>query len=90
MPFATSHGVELYYECSGDGLPIVFSHGLGGHVAQVQALFAGVGGIRLALYDNRTHGRSADTGDLSTLNFRGMAGDMAAVMDAAFRAQTRK
>ncbi len=83
MPFATSHGVPVYYECSGEGRPVVFSHGLGGQLANAQTLFAGASGLRLLLYDNRTHGRTPDAGDPSTLTFQDMAEDMAAVMDAA-------
>jgi len=80
MPCLKSHGADLYYEEHGSGRPFLFSHGLGGHFNQVLPLVQGLDGVRLILYDNRTHGRTPDAGEPQTLTFDGLADDAAAIL----------
>jgi pimeloyl-ACP methyl ester carboxylesterase len=75
-------GLDFYYEEHGTGLPLVFSHGLGGNLTHVQELFGDLPGVRLIVYDNRGHGRTATIGDPARLNFSEMAEDMAALLDS--------
>ena len=35
MPFAISHGVRLYYETAGEGVPVVFVHEFSGDLTQL-------------------------------------------------------
>lgn len=59
MPFAHVNGVQLYYETSGKGRPVVFVHGFGCGIRswdpQVRALFRE---YRVVAYDVRGHGLS--------------------------------
>lgn len=83
MPNVPSHGAGIYYEEHGSGGPFLFSHGLGGHLNQILPLVQELEGIRLILYDNRTHGRTPEAGEPGTLTFDGMADDAAAVLTHA-------
>jgi pimeloyl-ACP methyl ester carboxylesterase len=51
-------GLRLAGKDIGDGLPVVFQHGLGGHEAQVAEVFPERGGLRRLTLDCRGHGRS--------------------------------
>lgn len=73
--------IEFYFEEYGEGSPFVFSHGLGGNLAQMRELIGDLPDVRLILYDNRGHGRTSQTGDPARLNFSVMADDMAALLD---------
>jgi len=59
LPVANINGVELYYESSGEGVPLVFAHGGGGNLLQwtYQAPHFSER-ARVITFDNRGHGRS--------------------------------
>jgi len=59
MPHANVNGVKLYYEDTGQGLPLVFAHGGGGSLLQwaFQLPFFSKRHRAIA-YDSRGHGRS--------------------------------
>jgi pimeloyl-ACP methyl ester carboxylesterase len=80
MPYLRLHGANLYYEVHGDGVPLIFSHGLGGSVQHVQNTVSGLH-AKLILYDNRAHGRTVTHRDSPPLSFSLMASDMAALLD---------
>ncbi len=74
---ALSFGFEEY----GSGIPLIFSHGLGGNLTQMRDLIGPLEGVRVIVYDNRGHGRTSGVGDPDKLTFACMADDMAAVLD---------
>lgn len=53
------------YDSGGDGLPVVFQHGLCGDVGQVAEAFPGDAGLRLVALECRGHGGSDAGEDLS-------------------------
>ena len=59
MPFVRSHDTEIYYESEGEGPPILFAHGGGGHAA---SWFGQVAHFRKShrciVFDHRGFGRS--------------------------------
>lgn len=69
------------FEEYGSGIPLIFSHGLGGNLTQMRDLIGPLDGLRVIVYDNRGHGRTSGTGDPGKLTFACMADDMAAVLD---------
>ena len=81
MPSVTSAGADIYYEDSGEGIPILFAHGAGGNAAiwfeQVAALSDR---YRCVTFDHRLFARSpADPSTLSSEQFRD---DALAILDA--------
>jgi pimeloyl-ACP methyl ester carboxylesterase len=81
MAFLERDGLKFNFEVFGAGIPLIFSHGLGGNLAQMRDLIGPMEGARVILYDNRGHGRTAGPLDPANLNFDAMADDMAAVLD---------
>lgn len=79
MPYFRRDNIDFYFEQSGSGRPLIFSHGLGGNISRVQDLQK-LSGVRLIIYDNRAHGRSRPLGDPAKLTFEEMADDMAALL----------
>jgi len=73
--------VDFHFEEYGSGTPLIFSHGLGGNLAQVQEELGELPSVRLILYDNRGHGRSSATAGTARPSFSRMAADMAALLD---------
>jgi pimeloyl-ACP methyl ester carboxylesterase len=81
MPFQRVHGVKLYYEAHGEGAPLLFIPGLGGHVAETPYLTAAYSPhVRYVVYDNRGCGRS-DKPD-EEYSIAAFADDAAALLDA--------
>jgi pimeloyl-ACP methyl ester carboxylesterase len=74
-------GLQFNYEEYGSGIPLIFSHGLGGNLTQARELIGTLEGVRVVIYDNRGHGSTSGTVDGNTLTFACMADDMAAVLD---------
>lgn len=81
MPFLERDGLRLNFEEFGAGVPLIFSHGLGGNLSQMRDLIGPMEDVRVILYDNRGHGRTTGGADPAQLNFDSMADDMAAVLD---------
>ena len=81
MAYFRHSEVDFHFEEYGRGTPLIFSHGLGGNLAQVQEELGELPGVRLILYDNRGHGRSSATAGTARPSFSRMAADMAALLD---------
>jgi pimeloyl-ACP methyl ester carboxylesterase len=81
MVYSSRDSIEFYYEVHGSGMPLVFSHGLGGDTSQAWELLQDLPAVKLIIYDNRGHGRTTGFGDASKLTFAAMADDMAALLD---------
>ena len=82
MPFATAHGIRLYYEWHGieSGIPVVLVMGLGGDsTAWAFQLAALAPRHRVLVFDNRGAGQS-DAPDVAYTT-RGMAEDLLALLD---------
>ena len=81
MAKARVNGIDLYYEVHGEGEPLVFISGLGGHVAEVPYLAESYGRrFRFVAFDGRGCGRS-DKPD-GEYSIAGYADDAAALLDA--------
>jgi pimeloyl-ACP methyl ester carboxylesterase len=81
MPFQRVNGVKLYYESHGEGEPLLFIPGLGGHAAETPYLTKAYSPhVRYVVYDNRGCGRS-DKPD-EEYSIAGFADDAAALLDA--------
>jgi pimeloyl-ACP methyl ester carboxylesterase len=81
MAYFSNGGIRFYYEVHGEGHPLVYSHGLGGNSERIGEFVDHLPGMRVILYDNRAHGRTAPLGDASALTFDRMAEDMAGLLD---------
>jgi len=81
MPSARVNDVDLYYESHGQGEPLLFIPGLGGHLGEIPYLIESYSRhFRFMAYDNRGCGRSEKpAGDFSIAGF---ADDAAALLDA--------
>ena len=81
MPYVKSAGVDIYYECQGEGDTILFAHGAGGNAGiwfeQVAAFSTS---HTCVTFDHRTFARSpADAASISPVQFRD---DALAILDA--------
>ncbi len=81
MSYFEHDGLYFNFEEYGSGVPLIFSHGLGGNLSLVRDLIGRLEGARVIVYDNRGHGRTSGPMDLSKLTFACMADDMAALLD---------
>ena len=61
MPTATVNGIEMYYEVSGEGPPLVFAHGAGGnHASWWQQTGYFSRSYQVVTFDHRGFGHSLD------------------------------
>ena len=74
-------GIAFHYRDVGQGVPLVFQHGLGGDVRQPAGLFVPPPGVRLLCLDARAHGRTQPLGDPSSLSFDAFGDDLVAWLD---------
>lgn len=82
MPSVATRNAEIYYECHGEGRPVVFAHGAGGNAASwwSQVPFFVERGWRALTFDHRGFGRSACASeDFDPAEF---PADLRAVLDA--------
>jgi len=78
-----SDGLTLVAETTGEGLPLVFSHGLTNNRLQGRLLLQPlIGAYRLVCFDQRGHGDSTPVTDPACYDPEHMTNDIAAVMDA--------
>jgi len=81
MPTVRSHDLDIYYEVTGDGPPLLFAHGAGGNTLiwwQQVPHFAKR--YRVITFDHRAFGRSTAEGDVFFPEF--FADDVRAILDA--------
>jgi pimeloyl-ACP methyl ester carboxylesterase len=81
MPYFRHDDLDFYFEESGSGTPLIFSHGLSGNADQAKELVGVIPGFRVIFYDNRGHGKTRDPGNIANLNFQTMADDVLTLMD---------
>lgn len=73
--------IRFHYEVLGEGLPLIYSHGLSGSAERIREFVQDLPGVQSIIYDNRAHGRTAPLGQASDLTFDRMSLDMVALMD---------
>jgi pimeloyl-ACP methyl ester carboxylesterase len=78
--FLTSDGCRLAYESVGEGLPVVWQHGLGANRRQPADVFPDVQGIRRITLECRGHGDS-ELGDARRLSIATFTEDAIALMN---------
>lgn len=78
--FVAADGCRLAYEVAGDGLPVLWQHGLGADRAQPAEVFPSRPGLCRITLECRGHGAS-DLGDPGRLSIAGFAEDARALLD---------
>lgn len=81
MPVWRHADLSFHYRESGQGLPFVFQHGLGGDVQQPFGLYRPPAGVRLLSLDCRGHGQTQPLGDPAELRLEVLADDVVAWLD---------
>jgi pimeloyl-ACP methyl ester carboxylesterase len=81
MPIFHHDGLHFHCRETGNGLPFVFQHGLGGDVNQPFGLFQPSSGFRLIAFDCRAHGLTVPVGEESKISIAAFADDLAALLD---------
>ena len=81
MPNFTHDGLCFHYAESGEGMPVVFQHGLGCDLCQIVNLFQPPPAFRLVTMDFRGHGQTRPLGPSEKLGFTIFAEDLVALLD---------
>lgn len=71
-------GIQLEYQVTGRGMPLVFLHGLGGSIRQIESVYERIDGVQLITLNQQGHGGSKACWD--TLDFDQMGDDVAALL----------
>jgi pimeloyl-ACP methyl ester carboxylesterase len=82
MPIFYRDGLSFNYVDTGEGIPFVFQHGLGGDLNQPLELYLPQPGFRLIAFDCRGHGDTRPLGSIEKLRFKCFAADLLALIDA--------
>lgn len=82
MFFFQHDGLQFHYRDSGEGLPFIFQHGLGGDTHQTAEVFQPPQpGIRFISMDARGHGETRPLGEPDKINFDTFADDVIVLLD---------
>ena len=81
MSFFPHDALQFHYQRSGQGIPFIFQHGLGGDLSQPVGIFTPPQGIELLSFDFRAHGETRPLGNPDNLSFASFADDLKAFMD---------
>ena len=81
MPTLRRDGLSFHYRETGDGLPFVFQHGLGGDQNQPRGVYQPAAGVRLITFDFRGHGETRPLGDVAKLKIASLTDDLIALLD---------
>lgn len=82
MPYFERDNLRFHYLDSGEGLPFIFQHGLGGDTNQTAEVFQPPQpGVRFISMDCRGHGETRPLGDPDKIKFDTFADDVVALMD---------
>ncbi len=74
-------GTRFHYFDEGEGLPLVFLHGLGGRLGNALELTGRPPGVRIITLDFRGHGLTAYQGSAEAYHIRVFANDVMALLD---------
>jgi pimeloyl-ACP methyl ester carboxylesterase len=85
MPTTTRNGLSLYFDDTGDGLPLLFHTGGGGdrRMWELAGYTDSLAGGRRLLMDHRGHGRSDSPPGVEAHRIEEYVADVVAVLDAA-------
>lgn len=79
MDHFTNRGITLQYEVQGQGIPLVFLHGMGGSIRQIHGAYDPIEGVQLITLNQQGHG---DTdADWDHYNFQALAEDVRSLLD---------
>jgi pimeloyl-ACP methyl ester carboxylesterase len=81
MPYFGRDGIRFHYRDTGEGLPFIFQHGLGGDVTQPFGLFNPPASFRLIAFDCRFHGQTGPAGDAKKIGLGLFAEDLLALLN---------
>ncbi|MHB8864528.1 MAG: alpha/beta fold hydrolase [Pirellulaceae bacterium] len=81
MPFFEHDQIRFHFREVGQGVPIVFQHGLGGSVEQPFSLFLPPDGFRMIAMDCRGHGQTEPLGNRDKIRIASFADDLQALLD---------
>jgi pimeloyl-ACP methyl ester carboxylesterase len=81
MPEFVRDDLLFHYRDEGQGLPMVFQHGLGGDLSQPFAVYRPTPGIRRLAFDFRAHGQTRPLGEPERLAISTLADDLVAFLD---------
>ncbi|MCC7450968.1 MAG: alpha/beta hydrolase [Anaerolineae bacterium] len=81
MPFFERDGIQFHYTDTGEGVPFVYQHGLGGNVSQPAEVYQPEPGFRFISIDCRGHGETRPLGNVEKLSFDSFADDVMALID---------
>jgi pimeloyl-ACP methyl ester carboxylesterase len=86
MPFFAHDGLQFHYRSEGQGIPVVWQHGLGSDIDQTFALLEpgferGLAGFRFVGIDARAHGQTRPLGDSKKIGITTSAEDLRAFLD---------
>jgi len=81
MPYFQRDEITFHYRDTGQGVPFVFQHGLGGDANQTFGLFAPPPGYRLITMECRAHGETQPLGDEDKISLAVFVDDLCALLD---------
>jgi pimeloyl-ACP methyl ester carboxylesterase len=81
VPSFTHDGVNFHYRDSGEGVPFIFQHGLGGDTNQTFGIFHPPSGFRLLSLDCRAHGLTRPLGEAVKIGIASFTDDVVALLD---------
>jgi len=81
MPNFQRDGITFQYRDTGQGVPFVFQHGLGGDANQTFGLFTPPLGYRLITMECRGHGETRPLGDPNKISLTTFVDDLCALLD---------
>ena len=81
MSFFEHEAIRFHFRETGDGVPVVFQHGMGGSVDQPFGLFTPPAGFRLLAMDFRCHGKTQPAGEPDRIGIASFADDLLAFLD---------
>lgn len=79
MESFVNRGVRLEYSVSGQGIPLLFLHGMGGSTKQIESVYDPIPGVMLITMNQQGHGGSG--ADWDGYNFDRLADDAKALLD---------
>ena len=82
MPIFEHDQIRFHFRETGQGVPVVLQHGLGGSVEQPFGLFVPPDGFRLLAMDCRGHGQTDPLGDPEKISIASFADDLQALLDS--------
>ena len=81
MPIFNDHNMTFHYLYTGDGVPFVFQHGMGGDTRQILDTFRDHSAYRLVSLECRGHGKTTPLGPISHLSFNQFSDDLLGLLN---------